>query len=314
VFNDLNGNGVRDSNEPGVGGVEIIVYNAAGTPVGTTTTASDGTWTISGLPNGLYTVRVLKPAGFEFTVRGSGDNQSNVDPGTGRTGTITVNGTNLTWVDSGLRTPTTTTVAVPPTVVVVVTTPATTVPVTAPTVPATTATTTTLVNTYCIGDKIFRAANAADKDGVGLAGITVTLVKSDGTTTTTVTDANGAYSFCSLTAGSYTVKVNPSTLPAKAVPSYDLTGAKINEVGVTLVGKSNVEADFGYILPSPVSSIAPITIVPVTQPPTTAPAPAPAEPSYTGSNSTNTLLWALSLLLCGLGLAGLVTDRRRRVF
>lgn len=54
--------------------------------------------------------------------------------------------------------------------------------------------------THCIsGSKI------NDADGLGLEGWTITLTKPDGTTETTTTDANGAYSFCGLLDGTYTV-------------------------------------------------------------------------------------------------------------
>ncbi|RIN72313.1 hypothetical protein BU015_12605, partial [Staphylococcus simulans] len=62
--------------------------------------------------------------------------------------------------------------------------------------------------TYNLGDYVWEDSN---KDGiqnsneVGIAGVTVTLTKPDGTTETTVTDANGKYEFTGLENGDYTV-------------------------------------------------------------------------------------------------------------
>ncbi len=68
-----------------------------------------------------------------------------------------------------------------------------------------------------IGDTIFFDANGngvADP-GEGIPGVKVTLT--DGTTrAVTYTDANGNYTFGDLAAGSYTVAVDPATLPNTA--------------------------------------------------------------------------------------------------
>ena len=53
VFNDLNGNGVRDSGEPGIGNVSVTVACTDGAPQATTVlnetvaTAADGTYAVS---------------------------------------------------------------------------------------------------------------------------------------------------------------------------------------------------------------------------------------------------------------------------
>src|SRR5690242_5737418 len=51
VFRDYNANGVQDANEPGVGGVTVTAYGAAGTVVGTAASSSAlttlGTYSIS---------------------------------------------------------------------------------------------------------------------------------------------------------------------------------------------------------------------------------------------------------------------------
>ena len=64
VFRDDNGDGVQGPNEPGIDGVAVTLFDAAGTPVGTTTTANGGVYGFTNLPPGSYTVQFTPPAGF----------------------------------------------------------------------------------------------------------------------------------------------------------------------------------------------------------------------------------------------------------
>ncbi|MDM7934307.1 MAG: SdrD B-like domain-containing protein, partial [Methanothrix sp.] len=75
-YNDLNGNGARDSGEPGLAGWTINLEQPAGTVIQTKTTASDGSYIFTGLADGTYVVsEVLQtgwtqkaPAGGTYTV------------------------------------------------------------------------------------------------------------------------------------------------------------------------------------------------------------------------------------------------------
>ena len=67
VFIDSNDNGALDSGEPGLGGVTINLFNSAGTPVATTTSASNGTYSFIGLPSGTYTIVETRPNGYGFS-------------------------------------------------------------------------------------------------------------------------------------------------------------------------------------------------------------------------------------------------------
>ncbi len=61
-YNDLNGNGQRDSGEPGLGGWTIQLEQPAGTVAQTKVTASDGSYSFTGLAVGTYVVaEVLQP-------------------------------------------------------------------------------------------------------------------------------------------------------------------------------------------------------------------------------------------------------------
>ncbi len=294
VFDDLNGNGIREDNEPGVNGVTVTVTNSAG-GTGSTVTNNGGAWKICGLIAGDYTVAFTRPAGYEFTLQGSGNNRSNVDA-TGKTGKVTIVNADVLSVDAGVR-------LLPVIVVVQTTVPPVTV---APTTVAPVTTVAPAPVALCIGDKVFLDPTGAAKDGKGISGVTITLVRADGSTAAATTDSNGIYKFCSLGAGSYTVKVNPATLPAGAIPTYDLAGRKNNETTLSLTNADNVDVDFGYKLPA--ATVLAETI-------TTAPAEVIDEPiAFTGSNTTTTMLWGLALLMIGMGIAGLMVDRRRNAF
>lgn len=65
-FNDVNGNGARDTDETGIAGVTIRLTPASGTAL-TTTTDSSGNFAFTGLEAGSYTLSELVPSGFVQT-------------------------------------------------------------------------------------------------------------------------------------------------------------------------------------------------------------------------------------------------------
>ncbi|WMM04356.1 SdrD B-like domain-containing protein, partial [Staphylococcus simulans] len=122
------------------------------------------------LENGDYTVDFTAPEGYEATLVNVGDDALDSD---GASTTVTINNADNYTIDSGFYKPA----------------------VEEPTpVPA----------TYNLGDYVWEDSN---KDGiqnsneVGIEGVTVTLTKPDGSTVTTVTDANGKYEFTGLENG-----------------------------------------------------------------------------------------------------------------
>src|SRR6266545_1012626 len=70
VFNDLNGDGLQDGSESGLGGVTIQLLNSAGTVVATTTT-TNGAYQFMNVPVGNYTVRETDPSGYTSTTANS---------------------------------------------------------------------------------------------------------------------------------------------------------------------------------------------------------------------------------------------------
>jgi uncharacterized surface anchored protein len=62
VFNDTNGNGLKDAGESGISGVLITLSNGA-----TVTSSADGSYTFSNLQPGNYTVTETDPSGYSST-------------------------------------------------------------------------------------------------------------------------------------------------------------------------------------------------------------------------------------------------------
>ena len=84
VWNDTNGNGIRDAGESGRDGVTVELFNATGTRVGFTTSAGDGKYAFaSQRPDTAYTLRVGPPVGLVVSARDRGADDaldSDVDP------------------------------------------------------------------------------------------------------------------------------------------------------------------------------------------------------------------------------------------
>jgi hypothetical protein len=110
VWHDLNGNGVQDSGEPGVGGVTVQLWNAAKTNlIDQTTTNSNGNYTVVAPVPGDYRIRVLLPTGASFTLKDQGADTTDSDingsgPDTGFTDVFTIasNVISITTKDAGL--------------------------------------------------------------------------------------------------------------------------------------------------------------------------------------------------------------------
>jgi hypothetical protein len=182
VWYDLDKDGIQDANEPGVPGMTVTLYNSFnGSLIKTTTTNAKGYYLFTDLPSGSYTVGFSNmAAGYDFAPQDQGANDatdSDVNPGTGRTGTINIigNGNFIYTVDAGIV---------------------------------------SNANTFdtkgTIGDFVWNDINnngIQDAGEPGVQGVTVTLYGADGLTvlSTTTTDALGYYQFANLPAGTYIV-------------------------------------------------------------------------------------------------------------
>jgi hypothetical protein len=109
VWFDANKDGVQDANENGIPGITVTLYDAAGVAVTSMITDQNGRYFFSNLNPGNYTLGFSTiPVKLVFTTKdapAAGDLlDSDVDPATGRTGTVTLAAgqVNLT-VDAGLK-------------------------------------------------------------------------------------------------------------------------------------------------------------------------------------------------------------------
>jgi hypothetical protein len=213
VWNDFNGNGVQDAGEPGLNNLVINLYDSGGNLVNSDTTHDDGNYGFSNLPAGTYTVRI-----DDTSLPGGLTPTYDLDGvNTPNEAAVTVTaGQNRTDVDFGYQ------------------------------------------GNAAIGDRVWldRNGNGVQDPGEpGITGVTVQLYDDFGINliTSTVTGTDGHYSFSHLAEGTYTVKIDPSTLPADATETYDLDGTgTLNEVDFLSVeaGSTNNDVDFGYQTPN----------------------------------------------------------------
>jgi protocatechuate 3,4-dioxygenase beta subunit len=180
VWKDLNGNGIQDWGEFGIAGVTVKLLGSDGSTVlATTTTGFYGNYSFTNLAAGTYFVQFIAPSGYTFTTKNAvgstAANDSNADVTTGKTDAITLSaGQTDNTIDAGLK-------------------------CTPPPSPA------------ALGDLVWKDANGngiQDWGEPGIAGVTVKLLGSDGTTVlkTTTTGFYGKYSFTNLAAGTYFVQ------------------------------------------------------------------------------------------------------------
>ena len=225
IWLDQNGDGVRQSGEPGLGGVKVtlIWFGADGVLGGgddltlTTTTAADGSYGFGSLPAGSFTVTV-------DTTTLASDSTATYDLDGGRDSTTAVSlasGQVRTDADFGYR------------------------------------------GDASIGDTVWHDRNAngvvdAGSGGTGesgISGVTVTAHSNgsdatagtiDDVTITAITDASGYYEFPGLTAGPWTVTVSTATLPAGMQYVSEEDGVLDGVDVVTLnTSTSHQTADFG---------------------------------------------------------------------
>jgi fimbrial isopeptide formation D2 family protein/uncharacterized repeat protein (TIGR01451 family) len=113
--------------------------------------------------------------------------------------------------------------------------------------------------TGSLGDRIWLDRNGDGAQNLtepGLISVTVDLTwagpdgvlgNSDDVTISTITGADGAYSFSNLPAGDYRVLVRGATLPVGVVATYDLDGGNDSITTTNLTaGQTRTDIDFGY--------------------------------------------------------------------
>ena len=218
VWEDVNGDGIQNGIELGLGGVGVSIsvdFDGDGTADYTETIITDGNgnYSFDNLPAGEYTIAVETDTLLPTYIL-TGDPDSN--PDSVATVNLPARGTNLDQ-DFGYQN--------------------------------------TLQPTGSIGDTIYFDADgsgAQTGEEPGLSGVTVTLtgdIDGDGApeNVNTTTDLNGNYLFDNLPAGDYTITVNPATLPAGMSQTEDPDGVIDNNAIVNLAAGVDDDAqDFGY--------------------------------------------------------------------
>lgn len=175
VWLDTNGNGIQDNGENGVGEVTVNLYNSTETLIDTTATDFFGFYSFTDINPGEYFVEFINPDGYVFSPQDQGNNDSldsDANPSSGRTIVTNLEGgqTYFNW-DAGLY------------------------------------------QYGSISGQTWNDENGnaiQDTGETGLEGWTIYLDDNnngqlDTGETSTLTDANGNYSFTELTPGNYTV-------------------------------------------------------------------------------------------------------------
>jgi serine-aspartate repeat-containing protein C/D/E len=224
VWLDADGDGLQSSGESGFAGVPVVLKDASGATVATTTTAADGSYLFEKVLAGSYTVVFTPPAGYAATVTGVGSD-SGVDSNGVSAAVSLVAGQRDVSVDLGV-------VGVG------------------------------VIGDTIYNDVNADGTQGAGEPG--LAGVSVSLKDASGVVVaTTTTDASGHYAFVGLVPGDYTVSVDASTLPAGVSQTGFPAGASglTSQVSLTPGAMTNNDQDFGFHTPAAVPPVDPVTPV-----------------------------------------------------
>lgn len=229
VFNDLNGNGVQDSGEPGIAGVVVSLYrnnaplgtfDGSDTLISTVTTDASGQYLFSGLADAEYIVSVPVPAGYSFIPNGVINPDMDGTPANGiQNRSAIAGGVNDLDKDFGFQ-----------------------------------ATTPRTVSGTVWED--------LDADGVidggegGLGGVTLDILSGSTVVGTVTTNASGVYTLPGLASGIYTVRItDTSGILTNYEPTFEYgvgTGGPFdNQAPVDLTGGSIATVHFGFKKPTP---------------------------------------------------------------
>ena len=228
VWNDINGNGIQDAGELGIGNVTVRLYpnlTCTGTPQATTTTSPTGLYTFSNLPAGSYCVEIVAATGVLVGWNGSPQDQggddtkdSDANPTTHFAPVTLTPGQTNTTVDVGFWNPS------------------------------------------CLGDIIYTDTNGNGvQDGctdpnnplscaesTGIPGVPITVVGPNGFTASLLSGNTpaGVYRLNNLLPGTYTISV-----PASISPNFIRTTSSPRVITLT-AGQCDLSVDFGYIGPT----------------------------------------------------------------
>ena len=210
VYRDDNRSGALNSGESGYPEQTVQLLDKDGTVIATTKTDANGMYSFDKLPDGTYSVKVVKDGALADTEQ-TGDPDSTLD---NASEPITLDEANPTKKDVDFG----------------------------------------YVPDYFIKGTIYRDGNrsgALDTDEKLYEGVTVQLRDADGTVVaTTTTDADGAYSFDKLPAGTYTVTVVQDGPIAGLEQTGDPDATKDNASEPITLNNDNpstTDVNFGYV-------------------------------------------------------------------
>jgi uncharacterized repeat protein (TIGR01451 family) len=215
VWSDLNNNGRKDLNEPGISGVTVRLLDESGAQVGTTTTGMDGSYKFNGLLPGTYVVEV---ATSNFT---SGGVLVGLTSSTGKPGqTGTAGGDDGNVVTAAVQSK----------------------PVTVAGGEDSQATAFGFLRAARLNGRVYVDMNGNGRidpeDTAGLAKVRIRVAGPAGVFTTT-TDVNGNYGFRGLPAGTYTVTETQPTGYHSSTPNM-ATMALTGGTGTMNFGEARV--------------------------------------------------------------------------
>lgn len=246
VWYDKNNDGIKQITEAGIGGVTVKLYADAnndnvadGAAIATTTTTADGIYSFAGLAPGNYIVGVITPTGYAAVTTNGGDPDNDIDNDNNGINTTVVGEvrSNAISLSTGFE------------------------PASAIDGDGTNGNLTVdfaLTGSGTIGNFVW---NDLNKNGIqdagepGLPNVTVTLTNPDGTTTNTITDANGAYLFNGLLSGTYNLSfatptggyiASPSNVGSNDEIDSDPVNGTVSNI-VLSAGEMNNSVDAGFI-------------------------------------------------------------------
>ncbi len=211
IWADANNDGVQDPGEIGIGGVVVELRDDAGNVIDTTTTAPDGSYLFDGLPADTYEVVV---AASNFVAGGPLDGYAvtsgSQSPGAETWGQFPVNaGVPVLDADFGYDNP----------------------------------------NLFTISDRVYFDEDydgTQDATDAPFAGVTVSLLDDMGNViATTVTDANGDFTFSGVPNGDYTIEITDTSDVLDGLGGTT-TPAGFGMLDVTVAGADVSGVNFGY--------------------------------------------------------------------
>src|SRR5439155_6395250 len=101
VYHDANNDGIRESRETPIPGTTVILLDASGTQIASTTTDSSGFYRFANLAAGTYIIREVQPAGWLDGKDAAGTILGQV-VGSAQNPGDQINGVKLLWGDNGI--------------------------------------------------------------------------------------------------------------------------------------------------------------------------------------------------------------------